>query len=50
MTDTRLTDAEDGAVATIALDDGRADVLSSAMPADIGVADRAETAVLAAAG
>ncbi|QYG91897.1 crotonase/enoyl-CoA hydratase family protein [Iamia sp. SCSIO 61187] len=45
MSDTRLTYADDGAVATIALDDGRANVLSPAMQADIGAAlDRAESA------
>lgn len=47
MSDTRLTYEEDGAVAAIALDDGRANVLSPAMQADIHAAlDRAETAGL----
>jgi len=47
MSDTRLTYEEDGAVATIALDDGRANALSPAMQADIGAAlDRAAAAGL----
>jgi enoyl-CoA hydratase len=48
MTDSRLTYREDGAVATIALDDGRANALSPAMQADIDEAlGRAEAAGLA---
>jgi len=47
MSDARLTYTEDGVVAIIALDDGRANALSPAMQADIGAAlDRAEAAGL----
>jgi enoyl-CoA hydratase len=47
MSDTRLTYEEDGAVATIALDDGRANALSPEMQADLHAAlDRAEAAGL----